>query len=1431
MQIQTPQKRELLANALKVVYLGVFAFVFLAVFAPALKTIFIPAVASADTSNTINFQARLQNSAGGIVPDGSYNVEFKIYDTDSSSDSSQGSCSGDSHCLWTETRTSTNKVTVVNGYMSVNLGSVTAFSGINWNQQLYLTMNVGGTGTASWDGEMNPRLKMTAVPYAFQANKLAQYNTTTGYNSTLQILQPTGGNQTFQIQDQGAGGTYNLLTQNTANANYIQNQTSGAQTASLWINGSNRADTSVLSPLFDAATAGSLSVGTSTATSVSIGKSGSSTTINGSLIVSQDATFNGNITVAAGKSLSLTGGNTASRPGSPTEGMLYYDTDTDKLLVYAGGKWQASSQNAITVAASNSSQADKDAADYVATGTSDQTVINSALTAADPAGSGRKTGRVILLAGTYTISDAISVPNNTTLAGQGTGTLIQFANLSGASKNMITNTTASGTGVTVRDLQLDGNDSVNTTGTDYGIYMNAIGTSSTPGAIITNVSVTNVLTYGIYLNNVFNTNLTANTVWSNGGGGVYVNGNKGSITNNIIFLNAGYGLTLNSSQYNDVTGNQVNTNTSGGMLLTNTSIDNNVSTNNLYNNGGGTTTEGIVVTNSDDNLITSNHITDSTCSTNCYAIDITASTSDRTFLSGNTFNGGSPTETINDQGTGTIYGGQTNSSGAYVLQASGGVSLNGATTVTGNLTVTNAGNVAYQKGSDYSTTGSQNNVDFGTGALFRLTGASTQTITGITNGADGRLITLINAASQAAVLSNNSGSSSSGNKIITGTGSDLSIAAGASVSLVYDSTSTVWRVVGTISGATSGGSYITLQGSTPGTADTGNFNISGTGIAANLQGTTSVTTPLLDTVSAGTLSIGTTTATAVSVGKSGATTTVNGSLAVSQTSTFSGDVTITNGNDLNFGGDSDHTISIGTASSGNGNSLTLSGGQGTSPSGASVVGQTITPVVNNNTVTANFPSGLQAGDVLVMTVGHAYGVTSPSGWTVLQNTGTQSNTSGGFFTKTVASGDVGGSVTLSFSNTYYGEVIIVALHNVGAVHDSATFRTGTSTSSQNVGPIDVTAGDIVVYGGFARLTGQTIGVNISHGTTLAQRSSDTSAGAVAGYEIASSTGTLSQTFSDTKTATSAYDTMISFTPAASANGGNVLLSGGGAAGGGAAGSVIVKNGTDSTTAFQIQNASGTTLLAADTSGMAVSISGGLSVTGTASAATVQGSTSVLAPLFDAISASALSIGTTNATSISIGKTSTTATVNGTLVVGSSGNTITLTSTGYTLAGTARNTKTILLAAEYPNAILDNGTLSNNSGTMTSGIDLTNRMNYYKWTTTQATNQTYDIDVQWLIPKDFDAWASNPVSVTSYTSNTTNGTIKLETRDTAGSVICNFVAVTPGSTSTWAANNTACTMSTGTYTPGSYITLRIRLQSPTSGDVRVGNIMLNYLSNK
>ncbi len=110
----------------------------------------------------INYQGKLTNSGDVVVADGNYNIEFKLYTV-----ASGGTA------IWTETRTLTNRVPLANGLFSAMLGKVTSLSGVDFNQTLYLGVNIGGTAdTPAWDGEMTPRKKLGAVPAAFEADKL-----------------------------------------------------------------------------------------------------------------------------------------------------------------------------------------------------------------------------------------------------------------------------------------------------------------------------------------------------------------------------------------------------------------------------------------------------------------------------------------------------------------------------------------------------------------------------------------------------------------------------------------------------------------------------------------------------------------------------------------------------------------------------------------------------------------------------------------------------------------------------------------------------------------------------------------------------------------------------------------------------------------------------------------------------------------------------------------------------------------------------------------------------------------------------------------------------------------------------------------------------------------------------------------------------------
>ncbi|MBI4033389.1 carbohydrate binding domain-containing protein [Candidatus Saccharibacteria bacterium] len=165
--------------------------------------------AQAATSDFLNFQMRLLTSSGAVVSDGNYHIEFKLYKAANSTGSSQGSCTGDANCLWTETRTTGNLVRVVNGYYSVQLGSVTALPSIDYNQQLWLGVRIGGSGgTASWESieltsdgtATGNKLALAAVPYAFSAKQLQ--GTSGTITNSLLFATPSGSNKTITIPNE-----------------------------------------------------------------------------------------------------------------------------------------------------------------------------------------------------------------------------------------------------------------------------------------------------------------------------------------------------------------------------------------------------------------------------------------------------------------------------------------------------------------------------------------------------------------------------------------------------------------------------------------------------------------------------------------------------------------------------------------------------------------------------------------------------------------------------------------------------------------------------------------------------------------------------------------------------------------------------------------------------------------------------------------------------------------------------------------------------------------------------------------------------------------------------------------------------------------------------------------------------------------------------
>ncbi|HSX33896.1 MAG TPA: hypothetical protein VLF91_06190 [Candidatus Saccharimonadales bacterium] len=169
-----------------------------------------------------------------------------------------------------------------------------------------------------------------------------------------------------------------------------------------------------------------------------------------------------------------------------------------------------------------------------------------------------------------------------------------------------------------------------------------------------------------------------------------------------------------------------------------------------------------------------------------------------------------------------------------------------------------------------------------------------------------------------------------------------------------------------------------------------------------------------------------------------------------------------------------------------------------------------------------------------------------------------------------------------------------------------------------------------------------------------------------------------------------------------------------------------------------------------------------------------------------------------------------------------------------LKGTARHTRQVTLSAEYPGAVMT-AFGGSNSGTMTTDTTTSAPFrNYYKWTTSQVSSQNYDIFVKVPLPTDFSAMPSGQtICADVFSSTTSANTIALTLYDTSGTTSGTAVTLsdgdlTPSSTSTWQ-NQCTSSISGGTYAANGDMTFDFKLTSPTSGDVRIGDITYSYLS--
>ena len=299
--------------------------------------------ATAGINETLSYSGRLLTASGSVVPDGHYNIQFKIYQDGT------GTTAGNNGgtLKWTETYINdggTSGVEVTNGFFSVDLGSNNAFgSSVDWNQDtLWLSMNVAGSstscttynsGTCTADGEMLPMKRITSTPYAMNAGQL-------GGKTASNFVQLGQGVQT------DASTNSSIYINKTSTGNLVQLQNAGSDVFNI----TNSGDVQ-----FGNGSNHSLYVGTAAASTdgsnltLFAGYGGSGTGNAGGKLFLQGGGGGG--TDGNGGDVVITGG---AKTGTGANGGLYLGTDNTNVI-QIGSTTLSSGTQTINIGNNNTS--------------------------------------------------------------------------------------------------------------------------------------------------------------------------------------------------------------------------------------------------------------------------------------------------------------------------------------------------------------------------------------------------------------------------------------------------------------------------------------------------------------------------------------------------------------------------------------------------------------------------------------------------------------------------------------------------------------------------------------------------------------------------------------------------------------------------------------------------------------------------------------------------------------------------------------------------------------------------------------------------------------------------------------------------------------------------------------------------------------------
>ena len=170
---------------------------------------------------------------------------------------------------------------------------------------------------------------------------------------------------------------------------------------------------------------------------------------------------------------------------------------------------------------------------------------------------------------------------------------------------------------------------------------------------------------------------------------------------------------------------------------------------------------------------------------------------------------------------------------------------------------------------------------------------------------------------------------------------------------------------------------------------------------------------------------------------------------------------------------------------------------------------------------------------------------------------------------------------------------------------------------------------------------------------------------------------------------------------------------------------------------------------------------------------------------------------------------------------------------------------ITLTPEYTGAVLNGsgvGTMtadfcSNESGVLTVGTLCANHeaRNYYRWTSPQATSQTYSIYVTYKLPTTFKAWNdSNTIKLTALTDSTTNASATIQVlkkeSDSSAIVSCGTATTINSSNNTWQQTNFGGDETACGFGGSDIVIFKIDMAAMSNANIYVENLDFVFTNN-